>query len=355
MMRYQDREAQRRLYLKRRHKRQRRIMVCLTVLAAAVLSLSLVGMTYSTPKLAWVTPPPQFYKPQMVSQALPAAEPLKPLPMKEENAALRQKLQTILSKYPENLKPHLFYFNLQDYSYVSINGEDAVPAASVIKLPILLEYFRQLDKGRMTPYTHIMYEDFEQAEGSGGLQYKLPGQPLLAKDVAAMMIQTSDNTCTNMLIYQMGGADELNRAFESLGLKRTHIGNWLPDLRGTNVISMQDMSTVLFNIIQTDVLSWESRMAAMDILKGTKNRRLMPALLPPKTVVAHKTGDIGTSLGNAGIVILPNGQKYILSIQVERPFNHYGAAEMIRTVSKAIYDDVNAHNPTTLVTASSPR
>jgi beta-lactamase class A len=326
-------------YRKRQVVRQRQMLLC-----AGLIAL-LIGMYWSVstaffPKYAWLKAPEDFYRPEMVSGIESLDKGLSPLPVHTEDTALRQKIEAELATYPETLKPHLFYVNLQDYSYVDINGNTPVPAASVIKLPLLLEYFRHVDKGELTPYTHLIYQDFEQAGGSGNLQYKPVGLPLLAKDVATSMIQESDNTSTNMLLYTFGGAEQFNQELLTLGLRGTHVNNWLPDLTGTNVISMHDMATVLYNIDQGPVLSQESRMAAMEILEGTHNRKLLPALLPRDTIIAHKTGDIGTSLGNSGLFILPDGQKYIIAVQVERPYNNYAAKEMIQKLSKVIYDDV---------------
>jgi beta-lactamase class A len=329
--------------LQRQKKRQRKLLFNFAGFLMILVFLWNLGV--SMPKYSWLEVPAQFYRPDMVSYQRDASElSLSPLSKGEEDSYLRQKLEAELAQYPQDLKPYLFYFNLQDHRYVSINGDQAVPAASVIKLPILLEYFRQVDKGNITPYTHMIYEDFHQAGGSGSLQYKKAGVPLLSKDVATLMIQSSDNTCTNMLIYQLGGSQYLNDTFWQMGMNRTRVANWLPDLGGTNMISMEDMSLVLYNLLQSDYLSLESRMAAMEILVGTHNRKLLPALLPKETIVAHKTGDIGISLGNTGLVVTPNGQKYIVAVQVERPFNNYAARDMIQRLSKVIYDDVQGRN-----------
>jgi beta-lactamase class A len=58
--------------------------------------------------------------------------------------------------------------------------------------------------------------------------------------------------------------------------------------------------------------------------------------------VAHKTGDIGTALGDSGAVYLPDGRKYFVSMQVERPYNDYTARDMVQRASRLIYDYVSA-------------
>jgi beta-lactamase class A len=170
------------------------------------------------------------------------------------------------------------------------------------------------------------------------LQYQPSGVALSANDVAGQMIRISDNTCTNMMIDSLGGVDALNRRLAHLGLVETRIRHWLPDLSGTNTISPYEMVTILYNLENRQVVSDDVRQNGIDILKSTHNRRLLVTPLPPEAVVAHKTGDIGTSLGDSGIIYMPDGRKYILSIQVERPYNDYTARDMVQLASRLIYD-----------------
>ena len=63
----------------------------------------------------------------------------------------------------------------------------------------------------------------------------------------------------------------------------------------------------------------------------------MPMGLPPGTKIADKTGDIGTAIGDAGIVTANSGKKYIVAIAVERPFNDRRANLLVRQISKDVY------------------
>ncbi|MBY0405018.1 MAG: class A beta-lactamase-related serine hydrolase, partial [Cyanobacteria bacterium] len=218
-----------------------------------------------------------------------------------------------------------------------IGADSPVPAASVIKLPVLMDYLRSLNEGNITLETPLHYDFIHQAGGSGELQYKPPGQMLPSYDIAKSMIQISDNTSTNILIDTLGGMDELNERIHRMGLTQTYIRNWLPDLSGTNVISPRDMSKLLYNIGYTNYFSPAQQKVALGILQGTHNNRLIPAGLPAKTLVFHKTGDIGTALGDSALVHLPHTD-YLLSLQVERPYNDYSAKTLMIDLSKHIYD-----------------
>lgn len=264
---------------------------------------------------------------------------LLPMITTREDLALKAELQALINSFPPgHFTPFLYYYNPHDGSYVEINGYAPVKAASVIKLPVLYNYLLELDEQVMTMETPLLYLEYHRGGGAGELQYKPAGVLLPAYDVARDMIRISDNTSTNVMIGNLGGSSVVNRTFADLGLRYTRIHNWLPDLEGTNKISAYEMATILHNIDQGMVISQYARHVGLDILQQTRNNRLLPWLLPRDVKVAHKTGDIGTALGDSGIFYLPDGTRYILSIQVERPHNDYTAKEMMQQASLMIYN-----------------
>lgn len=268
----------------------------------------------------------------------------------QEDTTLKELLERMLAEYPGNrFQPHLYFYNPQNATSVEINGYSPVAAASVIKLPILLDYMMSLDENLITFDTPLLYAEFHRARGAGELQYRPAGQDFPANEIASQMIRISDNTCTNMMISYLGGSDAVNRRLSDLGLVHTRIRNWLPDLNGTNTISAYEMVTILYNIDHGPLISEISRLNGINILESTHNRRLLVWPLPKEAKVAHKTGDIGTALGDSGIVYMPDGQKYFISMQVERPYNDYTARDMVQRASRIIYDYVAAQKAAPLL------
>lgn len=291
----------------------------------------------------------------------PLSQKLMPLVPDYEDKALTDKLQALFGQYSTRFQPHVYVYDPNDNSYSQINGFDDVPAASVIKLPILLSFFQRVDQGMFTKDAPILYQEFLKASGAGELQYKDSGDIMPALGVATNMIQISDNTCTNMMISLLGGYDRVNEQLHQLGLNRTFIRNWLPDLEGSNKISMYEMTTMLYNMDRGYFLTPTSRYDALNILRGTHNRRLLVDSLPKDAIVAHKTGDIGTALGDVGVVFMPQPitynsaselstnadpitryGDYIIAIQVDRPYNDYVARDMIQQASRLVYDHIQA-------------
>ena len=152
------------------------------------------------------------------------------------------------------------------------------------------------------------------------------------------MIEISDNSSTNMLMSAMGGMNTVNRAIKSWGLKNTEINNWLPDMGGTNVTTTEDLARMLFNIENNEFLSAESKDKIFDYMGHVKNNRLLQAGISPNAKIYHKTGDIGHTLGDAGIVTTPDGHKYIICVMAKRPYNHPAGKDFTVRASQIIYD-----------------
>jgi beta-lactamase class A len=280
----------------------------------------------------------EFSNPTRFSAQLPDNLALQELPESQEDLALKEQLQTVISPLLTKLNPHIYYLDIKTGQYVNINGTHPTPAASVIKLPLFLEYYRARTEGKILASQQFFFDEIHSASGSGDWQYLGAQKMKPGVDVATSMIQNSDNSATNMFIDYLGGMQELNQKFRRMGLQGTYLHNWLPDLAGTNVISQRDMAKILYNIAYTDYLCPNCKQEAIEILKGCHNNRLIPAGLPPELEVAHKTGDIGTSLGDSALVMVPGGESYLLSIQVERPHNDFQAKELIIALSKLIYE-----------------
>lgn len=250
---------------------------------------------------------------------------------------LTTRLKQLAARTPQ-IEPGIFIFDYSTGKYVDIKADQDFPTASMIKIPILLELFRKIDSGQVNLNDRMTLTDYYVTAGSGFLQYRPIGSQFLISMLAQKMIQESDNTATNMLLSTVGGVNNFNRIIKSWGFSRTFMSNWLPDLDGTNVATPHDFGTLLYNIDNPAFLSLQSRVNIFNIMSNVRNRFLIQAGLPDNVQFIHKTGDIGTMLGDAGIVMLPNGKKYIIVIMVNRPWNSYVAKQFIIDASKVTYN-----------------
>ena len=283
-----------------------------------------ISIAVATPPPA-LTPPPKTY-----STLIPAGQQL---------TWLKDRLSSIRKTYP-NLSTGLLFVDLQTGDYVDFNGDKVYPTASVIKLPILIAFLQDVDAGKISlNETWTMTRDVIVG-GSGEFQDLPVNSKFTAQNVIEKMITISDNTATNMVIKRMGGINYVNKRFAQLGLTNTRLRDWLPDLGGTNTTTLKELVQILAMLDRQSVLSRNSEANALTILRNVHNRKLLAAGLGKGATIAHKTGYIGTMLGDAGIIEMPNGKRYIGAVIVES--NRADSAwDFVPQVSQTVYSYFN--------------
>lgn len=275
--------------------------------------------------------------------------PTSGLSLSQEIIPLKTAVQDLVANNP-NLTPGVFIVDLDNGGYVDMNASSSFPAASTIKIPILIAFFQDVDSGKIRLDEQLTMQKTMVVGGSGDMQFKPVGTKFTTLEVATKMITISDNTATNMLIARMGGIDALNQRFRSWGLTTTTIRNQLPDLQGTNTTSPKELGNLMAMVNQGNLVSMASRDRILDIMRKTVRNHLLPTGLGEGATIAHKTGDIGTMLADVGLVDLPTNKRYVVAVMVKRPNNDPRAEKLISSISGAAYRQLNqtaSTSPTT--------
>jgi beta-lactamase class A len=254
----------------------------------------------------------------------------------KEITPLKSQLEQLALQYPD-LQPQVFLVDLDNKSFVNINSKAPLAAASTIKLPVLVALFQDVDQGKINLDEQLIMTKDVIASGSGGMQYEPPNSKFSVLKTAEQMMTNSDNTATNMLIKRMGGMAPLNQRFLKMGLVATVLHSPLPDLTGTNITSSADLGNLLVKIDAGTLISLRSRDRLLYIMHNIVRNTLLPQGLEPGAIIAHKTGDIKSVLGDVGIIDMPNGKRYIASVLVKRPDNSPQAKEFIQKASSTAY------------------
>lgn len=250
---------------------------------------------------------------------------------------LENNLKFLASAHPR-LKPSIYVWDYESGKHADINSEDIFPAASIIKIPVLIQLFKAVEMGMVKLDDKVKMTDYYKSEGSGSLQFKGVNAAYTIDDLARVMITESDNSATNILMDATGGMNAMNQTLRKWGMKETRLNDWLPDLKGTNVTTSKEMATLLYNLDNPNFLTLNSREKMVDYMSHVHNNRLIQAGLPADAIFLHKTGDIGKMLGDAGIVYTPNGKKYIVVMLVNRPYNSPEGKDFIVSASSLIYN-----------------
>lgn len=329
--------------------------MAIALYAARMLILSIgVGVLAGTVLSAWNPANQAFWNDiskQTVKQAnssgsapQPQANPeASKLTQTQELTTLKSGIQALTQQFP-GFTPGAFILDLDTNNYVDWSGTASLAAASTIKVPVLIAFFQDVDAGKISLDEKLTMTKDVVAQGSGDMQYLPVGAQFSALETATKMITISDNTATNMLIVRLGGMEALNQRFQSWGLTTTKFNNLLPDLKGTNTTSAKELASLLVRVSQGDLVSLRSRDRLLDIMRRTVNNSQIPQGLGEGATIAHKTGDIGTLIGDVGLIDMPSGKRYVMAILVKREFNDDRAYDLIQKISRLVYQTLNAPN-----------
>jgi beta-lactamase class A len=183
----------------------------------------------------------------------------------------------------------LFAKNLATGQTVGYRSDAVMPTASVIKICVLCELYRQAGSGLvdLSQRREVTAEDWWG--GSGVLKEFAPGLTLTVTDLARMMIIVSDNVATGMLVRLLG-KDSINETMRNWGLRHTElVWKHQPggDMRDYAVATPREL-TYLLELIATDaVLTAEACAAVRDHLSRQQYLDQIPRFLPYNPYAAY--------------------------------------------------------------------
>ena len=202
----------------------------------------------------------------------------------------------------------LYYRPLDGGCALLHNENEPLLAASVIKIPIMVEAFRRFEEGSLSPEDVHVLRDEEKMPSCGALNRMHAGLKVSMRDLVELMIVLSDNTATNILIDLLG-IDSVNDTMRSYGLTKSTLRRKLFDreahLRGIeNRITAREMGMLLEKMYVGELVSENASREMLDILKNQKLNGKMPFYIKPKGIVsAHKTGEDDGITHDVGIVL----------------------------------------------------
>jgi beta-lactamase class A len=261
------------------------------------------------------------------------------------------KIQKIIDEY-------LGVIGLQAVSLVgkgegfSVNQTETFPTASIIKIPLLMEYYRKSEAGNLNPTEKIVLPLEYICGGSGALQHLTPGTTTLTlEDYATLMIVLSDNVATNIL-YDKVGNDDVNILLDTLDLKKTKLARKMQAYRdiaseNENITSPEDMTNLLAILYKVEGVSKYVSTKTLDKLKLRKEGMIRDAV-PEGIEIADKSGWMGGVHCNTGIVYGPKNT-YAVTIMFkhvpksdEKGLETWMTARKILSLIHEYYDEVGS-------------
>jgi len=226
---------------------------------------------------------------------------------------------------------------------VSINADLRFPAASLAKLPILVEVARQVAMGALSWETRYKVLEAASVNSAGVLSDLLPDLQPTLHDLAHMMIAISDNTAANMLL-DLVGMQAINQTMLQLGLTATWLERRFIDFAARkagrdNWTTAGDMA-LLLSYFRTGLLPDNDRM--LNMLLCQNDRTILPAYWGEEVPFAHKTGGLPGILHDAGILYPPDmpDMPFIIVVMTSDMVDEPLARYVLSRVGGTIYNGI---------------
>ena len=221
--------------------------------------------------------------------------------------------------------------------YAAFNGDEQHVSASLYKMWVLNELFRQAQAGivDLDGYEAVTGSDAWYDASLGDLN--LPaGTALTLRRAAYLMITVSDNTAAAMLVRILG-PDNINRFMQQNGLENSVL-DWSGI--GDNLTTPIDVMREMELLATSRMVDAEASRQMIEIMLDQQVNNLLAPGLPKEARFAHKHGNLGSLLHNAGVVWGPSGPFVIVAMSSN--LNSYDTAySNMPILMKRVYDYFN--------------
>lgn len=248
---------------------------------------------------------------------------------------------------------------LETGEHFGFRQDEPMPTASLIKLPVMVETYRQAAAGKVDLDAPVTLREDDKVPGSGILTpHFSAGTQMPLRDAVRLMMAYSDNTATNLVLDQIG-LKATAETMETLGLPNTKIHAKV-FRRDTSVFPERSKQFGLGSTTAAEMVALLEKLHAgkladeadtkemIDHLLQCENETRFPLFLPPRIKIAHKTGSVSRVRCDAGIILSPSGTIALCVLTSENEDQRWtddnAANQLCANVAKLVYDHFNSRD-----------
>ncbi len=267
-----------------------------------------------------------------------------PLGIQEEITNLLQQQQGIFA---------VAFKDLSSGKTILINEHEVFHAASTMKTPVMIEVYKQAAEGKFSmddslelknTFSSIVDGSTYQLSATDDSEKQLYGQLGKKSTIAALvydMIIVSSNLATNMLIEKTG-APNVMQTMRQLGANDIQVLRGVEDTKAyeqglNNTTTAYDLMIIFEKMAKEEIVNKQASKQMINILLNQQFNDIIPAMLPKNVSVAHKTGNITGVQHDSGIVLLPDGRKYVLVLLSKQLTDTAAAIKVMANISAILY------------------
>jgi beta-lactamase class A len=247
----------------------------------------------------------------------------------------------------------LAVYDLETKQSLLINERVSMHAASTMKLPVMMEIFRQAEEKKLSLREPVEVKNkfysivdgsvyrLNKDDDSDEEVYRRIGQKMTVLELMEHMITWSSNLATNLLIERVT-PEKVMRLMAELGANDIRVLRGVEDTKAfeagkNNTTTAYDLMLLLRLIAENKFQSKRACEKMVEILMAQHFNEGIPAGLPTGARVAHKTGDITKHNHDAGIVYPPDGKPYVIVVLTKGIADHKRSSKLISDISRTVY------------------
>jgi beta-lactamase class A len=237
-----------------------------------------------------------------------------------------------------------------------MQGDTQFPMQSVYKIPIALAVLHAVDAGVLTLNEKILIlkSDLVPQGVRSPVRDRHPhgNVSLTLREILRLAISESDGTASDVLLRLAGGPQQVTSYLQGLGVKGMTVATSEKEMAQSQDVQYRNSSTpkaaveLLRLFYQAKDLSAASRALLLQWMTETETGlHRLKGMLPPGTVVAHKTGTSGTVKGftaatnDIGLITLPDGRHLVIAVFVSDASADESARESsIAQIARSAWD-----------------
>ena len=267
---------------------------------------------------------------------------------------LAERLQPLIDEFSGEAS--VMVKNLETGATFAYHADVPFPTASLIKFPIMIAAYDAAEKKQISLDDKVTLHNEDKVPGSGILtSHFSDGATMPLRDAIQLMIAYSDNTATNLVIDAIG-IETTNSLMKSLACDNTLLNSKVfrrdtsiaperSNKYGLGSTTAAEMVKLLGLLQSNQLVSESASKHMLAHMIACDDRLKTPRLLPPGTVVAHKTGSVSASRCDAAIITGPAGP-FAVCVMTDKIKDHRwsddNAADLLCSkIAKEAYDYFN--------------
>lgn len=291
----------------------------------------------------------------MLALVAPLAAQRAPAPERTD-AALTARLREIVRGFHGDVG--IYARHLRTGRTVAINADSVFPTASMIKVPILLTLYDQVEQGKLNLDARVPYPDtlhYRYVEATDVVGYMAAGDTLPLSELAFLMLTVSDNVASLWIQALVGGGAQVNQWLGAHGFEQTRVNSRTPGREearsayGWGQTTPREIARALVMIRRGEAVSPRASEAMYRLLTNSYWKHAALTQLPPTAQAASKQGFVDRSRSEVLLVNAPGGD-YVLAVitknQADETYEQNNEGwRLIRAVSRAVYEHFNPRDP----------